>query len=393
MAIGIGVPNGWRQKKIGDIAPLQRGFDLPVKRLETGSYPVVYSNGVGNYHITYVVRGPGVITGRSGTIGKVHYIDENYWPHNTTLWVTDFRGNDTKYVFYLYSFIDLERFATGSGVPTLNRNDIHLYEVLCPPLPEQQAIATALSDIDGLIHSLTKLINKKKNIKRGAVQELLTGRKRLEGFSGVWRKKLLGDLFTFGGGYSASWAQLSVTGHCYLHYGNIHGSDKQFIDVEKEYAEIPKLDIPLSKVSGDKMLHDGDVVFVDASEDDEGASKHVVIVNPKSVPFISGLHTIVAKSKNDLLDKRFKGYCFQSPDIKEQFKFYAVGTKVKGVNRNSIAKIVLHFPPSKSEQTAIADILSDMDAEIEALEQKRAKYQALKQGMMQELLTGRIRLV
>lgn len=120
--VGV-IPEDWEVKMIYNIAPLQRGFDLPTKLLETGAYPVIYSNGIENYHSCYKVKGPGVVTGRSGTIGKITFTKDNYWPHNTSLWVTDFKGNDPNFIFYLYNKIKLERFGTGSGVPTLNRND------------------------------------------------------------------------------------------------------------------------------------------------------------------------------------------------------------------------------------------------------------------------------
>ena len=148
----------------------------------------------------------------------------------------------------------------------------------------------------------------------------------------------------------------------------------------------------LKKVSPVSLLNDGDVVFVDASEDDEGTSKHVVISNPDKTPFISGLHTIVAKSRTDELDHLYRRYCFQTRAIKAQFRFFAVGTKVSGISKSNIAKITLPVP-SVPEQTAIATILSDMDSELAALDAKLAKARAIKQGMMQELLTGRIRLV
>jgi type I restriction enzyme S subunit len=140
-------------------------------------------------------------------------------------------------------------------------------------------------------------------------------------------------------------------------------------------------------------LEDGDVVFVDASEDDEGASRHVVIINKGKIPYISGLHTIVAKSKTEDLDHTYRRYCFQTRHIKQQFYYYAVGTKVTGISKKNIARLFLKLPPTRTEQAAIAEILSDMDAEIAALEQRREKTRLLKQGMMQELLTGRIRLV
>ena len=94
------IPEGWEVKSIGEFAPLQRGFDLPRNLIIDGDYPVVYSNGVLNYHNEYKVGGPGVITGRSGTIGKVTFVNSEYWPHNTSLWVTDFKGNNPKYVYY-----------------------------------------------------------------------------------------------------------------------------------------------------------------------------------------------------------------------------------------------------------------------------------------------------
>jgi type I restriction enzyme, S subunit len=86
----------WEQRKVVEVAPLQRGFDLPASQMKDGPYPVIMSNGVGGWHSQYKAKGPGVVTGRSGTIGKLHYIEDNYWPHNTTLWVTNFHGNNEK---------------------------------------------------------------------------------------------------------------------------------------------------------------------------------------------------------------------------------------------------------------------------------------------------------
>lgn len=176
-----GFTGEWEVKRLGDIAPLQRGFDLPNSTLRAGPYPVVYSNGILNHHENYQTHGPGVVTGRSGTIGKLTYIESSpYWPHNTTLWVTNFRGNDPKFVFFLYKNIGFERFASGSGVPTLNRNDAHAFETKIPPTkPEQTAIANMLSDMDSELATLETRINKARQLKQGMMQELLTGRIRL----------------------------------------------------------------------------------------------------------------------------------------------------------------------------------------------------------------------
>lgn len=282
--------------------------------------------------------------------------------------------------------------AAGSGVQNLNKELVSSVEIIFPTLEEQIRISKALSEMDELINSLEKLIEKKKAIKQGAMQELLTGIKRLPGFKGEWTKKTLGELFDFYGGVSTSRDMLTTTGYCYLHYGDIHSAQKTYIDITKDYSLIPKFEIDLCKVSNNSLLSDGDVVFVDASEDDEGASRHIVVRNPENLSFISGLHTIVAKGKNDDLAHLYREYCFQTKQIKNQFKYFAAGTKVTGISKSNIAKIELRFPTDILEQQAIAKILSDMDTEIEALSQKLEKSRQIKQGMMQELLTGRIRL-
>ncbi|MBP6733722.1 MAG: restriction endonuclease subunit S [Chromatiaceae bacterium] len=282
--------------------------------------------------------------------------------------------------------------SSGGAQPFLSLNQIGDIAIPMPPILEQRAIATALSDVDTLLAKLDQLIAKKRDLKQATMQQLLTGETRLPGFGGAWEVKRLGELFKFSGGYSASRDQLSTEGHCYLHYGDIHGSSKTTIDTKGDFQDIPKLDIPLKRVSPNSLLADGDVVFVDASEDDEGTSKHVVVVNKGALPFISGLHTIVAKARTAELADEYLRYCFQTAAIRQQFMFYAVGTKVSGISKTNIVKLTLPVPPIP-EEIAIATVLSDMDAELAALEARRDKTRALKQGMMQELLTGRIRLV
>ncbi len=286
----------------------------------------------------------------------------------------------------------IDSFQAGGNRQGLNFGQVRSFHLPIPSLPEQHAIAETLSDADALIGALNQLIAGKRLLKQGAMHDLLTGRRRLPGFSGEWEVKRLAELFNFSGGFTASRDQLSSDGYCYLHYGDIHTSDRSFIDVSAEYQDIPKLDIPLKKVAPASILGDGDVVFVDASEDDAGTSKHMVIVNPEGIPFISGLHTIVAKSRSNALSYQYQRFCFQTRAVQDQFRFFAVGTKVSGISKTNIGKVTLPVP-SIPEQTAIAAILSDMDAEITLLDEKLAKARDLKQGMMQELLTGKTRLV
>ena len=287
----------------------------------------------------------------------------------------------------------IDSFQAGGNRQGLNFQQIASIILALPPnLAEQEAIASALGDADALIESLERLIAKKREIKQGAMQELLTARRRLPGFTGEWAEKRLDSLFDFGKGVSAPRDKLSSTGHCYLHYGDIHTSTKTHVNVAAEQHELPRLDIPLQRVSPASLLEDGDVVFVDASEDDAGTSRHVVVFNPGRIPFISGLHTIVAKSKTDELVRSYRCYCFQTAEVQRQFIHYAVGTKVSGISKGNLGKITVRIPKPE-EQTAIAAVLSNMDAELAALESKLAKARAIKQGMMQELLTGKIRLV
>ena len=163
----------WEHKRIKNIAPFQRGFDLPTTQVKEGSYPVVYSNGILRYHDEFKVRSPGVVTGRSGTIGKVTFVDENCWPHNTSLWVTDFFDNDPKYIYYFYIQIRLERYNAGSTVPTLNRNDVHRIKAFIPlSLEEQQKIAAFLSAIDKKIELITEQFKQIQTFKKGLLQQM-----------------------------------------------------------------------------------------------------------------------------------------------------------------------------------------------------------------------------
>lgn len=280
-----------------------------------------------------------------------------------------------------------------TNLASINKTSLGELTVAVPPTEtEQREIAAAISEADALIDSLEQLLTKKRQIKQGAMQELLTGKRRLPGFHDAWAPRSMADLFEFSGGYSASRDQLGDVGACYLHYGDIHLSSKSYIDLDREHHQMPRLEVDLREVSSTALLKNGDVVFVDASEDDQGVSKHVVIHCKVARALISGLHTIVARPKSDELVDLYKRYCFQAPTVQAQFRFYAVGTKVSGVSKGNIGKIVLSVP-SPAEQAEIAACLSEIDAETCALEDRLTKARALKQAIAQALLTGRIRLV
>jgi type I restriction enzyme S subunit len=148
--------NGWKECTLGESITFQRGFDITQLQQTKGDFPVVSSSGVNSFHNEWKVQAPGVVIGRTGTLGTVFYVDKNFWPHGTTLWVKDFQGNDPKYIYYFLFFLEFQNYDVGSSNPTLNRNHIHLLPISIPPLPEQKAIAAILSSLDEKIDLLRR---------------------------------------------------------------------------------------------------------------------------------------------------------------------------------------------------------------------------------------------
>ena len=143
--------NEWLITTLGEVVTLQRGFDLPVTKRKSGSYPVIASTGPVGTHNKAAILGPGVVIGRSGSLGGGQFIKDDFWPLNTTLWVKNFKNNNPRFCYFLLKSLNLEHFNAGSGVPTLNRNHIHPLPVRVPPLLEQRAIAHVLGTLDDKI--------------------------------------------------------------------------------------------------------------------------------------------------------------------------------------------------------------------------------------------------
>ena len=183
-----------------------------------------------------------------------------------------------------------------------------------------------------------------------------------------WVKdKTFGDLFDFYGGLGKSRDELGDEGHAYLHYGDLHRRAFNVVSHE-QYEQLPKYDVAL-KGKETYLMEDGDVAFLDASEDLEGTSRAVLIDNPDNEPFIAGLHIIYCKSKNDSLDKWYKQYITLPESVRKQFQRLSVGFKVYGVNREMLPKIQVAYPSSTDEQSKIAEILMKWDKAIELQEQ------------------------
>jgi len=158
------IQRGWKSQSLIEIATLQRGYDLPVKQRIPGDFPVFAANGPIGTHNKPKVSGPGVVTGRSGSIGKVHYVNKDFWPLNTALYVKDFHQNYPRFVYYLLQNLHLENYSEGTGVPTLNRNNIHEIKLLLPPITEQKRIAAILDKADALRENRRQAIAKLDNL-------------------------------------------------------------------------------------------------------------------------------------------------------------------------------------------------------------------------------------
>jgi len=148
----------WKKKKLTDFVWFQRGFDLPKDKFINGEFPVVGSTSILGYHSEAKVKAPGIVTGRSGTIGQFQFLKNDFWPHNTSLWVKDFFGNDERFAFYLLHLLDFNSLNGGGAVPSLNRNFLSSIYVNIPPLPTQRRIASILSAYDDLIENNLKQI-------------------------------------------------------------------------------------------------------------------------------------------------------------------------------------------------------------------------------------------
>jgi len=367
--LGI-IPKEWEVKRILDFAPLQRGFDLPTEKIVKGAYPVVYSNGILNFHIEYKAKGPGVVTGRSGTIGKVTYVESDYWPHNTSLWVTDFKGNNPKYVYYVYKYIGLSKFSSGSGVPTLNRNDVHVSKIAIPPIEEQGCIVKILELWDSAIEKQSELIEKLKLRKRALMQQLLTGKKRLPGFSGEWKEVKLGDVFderneTNHDGLSL----LSITGDRGVIYQS--DSDKRDIsnDDKSKYKRICPNDIGYNTM---RMW--------------QGRSALSALEG-----IVSPAYTIVTPRES--VNVKFMAMLIQQPKVVYNFWTHSQGLVSDTLNCKypDFCQVKVHIP-TREEQTAIASVLVQADKEIELAKEKLNNLQSQKRGLMQQLLTGKKRI-
>ncbi len=293
-----------------------------------------------------------------------------------------------EFLYYWLSQRGLWDIADVTSVPQINNKHINPLQISLPSPGEQVQIVGALRDADALIASIQRLIDKQQMIRQGMAQQLLTGATKLPGFVASWQKVLLGSHVRYMKTVPLSRAQLDTSSPVrYLHYGDIHTSDSLFLSAGD--VPMPRASARLAGSAG--RLRIGDLVFADASEDSAGVGKSVEIASIPPEGLVPGLHTIAARFDKDVLADGFKAYLHLHPTFRRSLLRLAAGTKVLATTCSHISSVELSLPPIE-EQRAIARVLRDADAEIDALKLRLDKAKAIKQGMAQQLLTGKVRL-
>ncbi len=313
----------------------------------------------------------------------------------------------SEFLYYVIPLIKDEMLsrASGSTFAEISAKKLSTITFQLPPLPEQQRIAKALSDVDALISTTEKLIQKKKNIKQGAMQNLLTGKKRLPGFAkstnykqselGLipedWEVKKLSEIFEFkpNNTFTRDCLNDSKGEYQNVHYGDVLIKYSSILDCSKE--SIPFINEGINVKFPKYGIIEGDIIIADTAED-ETVGKAVEIYNLGNRKIVSGLHTFLCRKMTDDFAPKWLGYFMNQAIFHNQLLPFITGTKVSAISRTAIQNVKVLIP-SKEEQTAIANVLSSMDKEIETLNTKLEKYRNLKTAMMQQLLTGKIRLV
>lgn len=332
-------------------------------------------------------KGDVVMVKTGSTYGKSAYVDELNWKMTINPQIIVFKNIKINKKLFAYLIQSkefqkqVEATIVGGAIPTLSQNQISSFEIEYPEdTSEQEKIAASLSDMDELIFSVKELAEKKKAMKQGVMQELLTGKKRLNGFCGEVKKQRLGDLCTICRGGSPRPIQKFLTdsenGINWIKIGDA-GADEKYINSTTE-----KID--RSGVSMSRRVYKGDFIL----------SNSMSFGRPYILNIDGCIHdgwlTIQNYQKYFNIDYLY--YLLSSEFVKKQYVQMAAGSSVQNLNKEKVGNVIVYVPKME-EQNAIASILSDIDKELNVLNKKLEKYKKLKQGMMSEMLTGNIRVI
>jgi type I restriction enzyme S subunit len=376
------LPVGWEIKKLGEVCTLQRGFDLPKEQREEGDYLLISSSGCIDTHTEAKVLSPGVVTGRSGSIGSVFFITENFWPLNTTLYVRDFHGNDPRFIFYLLNKFDLKRFASGVGVPTLNRNNVHSELVIIPSsITEQKRIVAILDEaFEGCDRAI-----------RNTEKNLANARELFESY--------LNSIFTQKGD---GWEEKKIEDVCESIIDCINKT-APIVDEPSPYKMIRTTNVRDGYVNLDSVRYvteetyrqwtrrqipqKGDVLLTR-----EAPMGEVGMLLSDDYVFL-GQRIVSYRTNSNKLNNKFLLYSFQSHELQNQIKSFASGSTVQHM-RVPDTKVLRIAVPSLSMQRQVVQSLDVLLIQTQRLEtiyrQKLAALKELKQSILQKAFTGEL---
>lgn len=380
-----GVPEKWSEVAFEDFTTLQRGKDLTRAQFKDGTVPVAGSNGIIGYHDTAIANAPGVTVGRSGSAGKVTVYDEDFWPHNTSLYVRDFHGNDPLFAGYFLEHLDLRRFKTGASVPTLDRNSFKTLPVLVPPLPEQKKIAHILSTVQRAIEAQERIIQTTTELKKALMHKLFTEGLRNEPQKQTeigpvpesWEVLEIGDL---GKCITGSTPKTKVPefydppSEDFVAPADI-GARRYVYDSEKKISPAGMATIrPIPKNAVMCVCIGSSIGKVGMSYRSESATNQQI-------------NSIVC---NDNRDPEFI-YFFLS-FLSDYWKGFATFGPVPILSKGRFTSIPVATPSSIEEQQGIAKPLVALEAKVEVAEKKVQTLQALFRTLLHELMTANTRV-
>lgn len=403
------IPEDWKVQVLGDNSSLKARIGwqglTTAEYLNNGEYNLItgtdFKNGKIDWLTCYYVEKQryeqdsniqvlenDILVTKDGTIGKVAFVDKVEREATLNSGVFVVRPLRNAYVpEYLYHILMskvfkefLNQLVAGSTISHLYQKDFVNFKFPVPDISEQKVIAEVLTDTDNLVQSLEKLIDKKKKIKQGAMQQLLTGKKRLTGMGDEWKVIRLKEHVKLQGGWAFKSSRFEDSGIPIIRIANIQ-ENRVNID-EVVYSK--DLYIPsVFKVNRNDVL----IAMSGATTGKIGVYKSdgMAYLNQRVGKFVIKNR---CKLSNYFLTQLVQSHAFKT----HLDKYIAQGAQ-PNISSKQIESIEVKIPSNVKEQKAIAQVLSDMDAEIKALEEKLEKYKKIKQGMMQELLTGRIRLI
>ena len=381
----------WKEAPVKDLVKIETGSRNTEDKNDDGQYPFFVRSQtverIDSFHYdceSVLTAGDGVGTGK-----VFHYINGKFDAHQRVYVMSQFKQEVLgKYFYYWFSknfYAEVAKYTAKSSVDSVRRQMIAGMVISLPSAEEQEKIVGVLSDVDTLITDLQKLIRKKKDIRQGTMQMLVTGKKRLDGFDGEWVKINLSKnskLKARIGWQGLTTAEYLDEGYSYL----ITGTD--FKDGQIDWNGCHYVDYNRYEQDPNIQVSNGDLLLTK-----DGTIGKVAYVADLTRPATLNSGVFLVKPITDAYIAHFMFYVLESSVFKDFLQQLSAGSTINHLYQKDLVKFDLYVPPTKEEQEAIAGILFDMDSDIHRLEKKLSKYQKIKQGMMEELLTGKVRLM